>query len=739
MFCRACKQGKKDMVLFLLSKMIPPFDLVCPITNMTPLHVACEGNYFDIVLELVSRYPHLLLVKDKLSHRNWYPIHTACACGASDSIVAVLLVGIIFMYISHKDHEAKTNQFHNATFLDSFGRSPLYIAAKCGNLSHISLMTHPLLNLLYQCVPGLLSLTNGVSPTRVSAVHAAIFQSNKNLLCELLDSFPQAKYVLAYPSIVELKEVLKNMSIERNSQVTICKTRRGDLILAPFESPTSVDKSFCEMSMSPLALAAALGNESMVESLLQAGALDDDGLAVQFAHFTKHHDIVVNILLQQQKLGSSDEDFVAEGMNLSSLPISNFVLQHISQYTKIHLQNNKLTKFPIELFQLSMLEELDVSGNMLTELPKENSWNCSSLKVFDVNYNCLQELPAILWKFPNLRYLFAHHNCIERIIDNDVTEVNIKVINVSYNKLTQVPTFFSSIKKVYVSNNKLYFLPENIWLSKTISYLDATSNLIATIYFPQKNIGVKQRTGSFTSQTRKVSGPDSSVYPSEGTPKTKSLYATNVKAASSLSTLKLGNNRLESFPAEVICFATYLEELDLSKNIIESVDIRLVPPYIKLLNFRGCAMKRFGFLYEEENDIHDKLCYLHREICFHRRHTTLNFLIALNLADNMLTNIDLVEENDGILLYPNLQTLKLSANKLSGEFAPNIEMLTQLQCLTLCDNLHLTSLSMKLCHLSKSLFLLELSNLPNLRDPPREYHSGPLKKMFSYMKSRSIK
>ena len=720
--------------------MIPPFDLVCLITNMTPLHFACEGNHFDIVLELVSRYPHLLFVKDKLSHRNWYPIHTACAYGASDSIVAVLLVGIVFMYINYKEHDSKTKQFCDATFLDTFGRSPLYIAAKSGNLSHISLMTHPLLDLLYQCVPSLLFLTDGVSPSRVSAVHVAIVQSNKKLLCELLHLFPEAKHVLAYPSIVELKEVLKKMSTDKDFQVTICKNIQGDLILAPFENHTSVDKSFYEISMSPLALAAALGNESMVESLLQAGALDD-GLAVQFAHFTKHYNIMITILLQQKKLGSSEEDFVADGMNLSSLPVSNFVLQYISQYTKIHIQNNKLTKLPIELFQLRMLKELDVSGNMITELPKENNWNCSSLKIFYVNHNCLQELPATLWKVPSLKSLFAHSNCIEKITDDDVTDVNIKVINVSCNKLTQVPTFFSSIKKVYISNNMLDSLPENIWLSETIVCLDATSNFIENICFPQKSIDKKQRTESFTSQTRKVSGPDSGVYPSEETSRTKSLYTTNVKTASSLSTLKLGNNCLESFPTELICFATYLEELDLSNNKIESVDIRLVPPHIKCLNFRGCMMKNFGFLSDNEkfNGIYETFCYLHGGICLHKKHTTWNFLTSLNLAENMLTNIDFVEESDETLLYPNLQALNLSANKLSGEFAPNIEMLTRLQSLMLCDNIHLTSLSMKLCQLSESLFSLKLSNLPNLRDPPREYHSGPLKKMFSYMKSRSTK
>ena len=190
------------MISFLLSKMVTPFDLVCPITNMTPLHVACEGNHFDVVLEFASHFPHLLFCKDKLPHRNWYPLHTACAFGASDSIIAVLLAGIIYMYIGRKEQEFH-DQYSSITFFDSFGRSPLYIAAKCGNSSHIWLMTHPSLQLLYQYAPSVLSLTNGVSPSSISAIHVVILQSNLKLFRQLLHTFPQAKCVLAYPSIIE--------------------------------------------------------------------------------------------------------------------------------------------------------------------------------------------------------------------------------------------------------------------------------------------------------------------------------------------------------------------------------------------------------------------------------------------------------------------------------------------------------------------------------------------------------
>jgi len=722
------------MAMFLLNKMKPPFNFICPVTNETPLHAACEGNNYDIVLELVRKHPQLLLVKDNLPHRNWYPIHTACAFGASDGILAVLLIGIVILYINQREH--KVDNFSNTSFLDVFGRSPLYIAVRCENSSHISIMTHPLLNLLYQCAPSLFSLTSEALPSGISAVHAAITQSNHALLCKLLDTFPQAKHVLAYPSSAALRQVLNSLSVQSNYQATIHENENGEFILAPLNSTSSFTKPLHEIRMSPLALAAALGDEQTTETLLQVGASDDDGLAVRFAQFTKHPNIVVKILLQQQRLGSSEEDFVVDSMNLPSFPMSNFVLTHISQFTKIHLQNNQLSVLPLEILQLKELKMLNISHNKLRELPTEsdsvddNSWNCPNLKFLDISHNDLQGVPSALWKLPNLKHLFAHHNCISSI-PNTVPITRLEVVDFSHNKLANIPIFFTFIKDVTVVDNELASLPEEIWNSKSIVSLNASSNCISEINFPQTGDGFK-RGESFTSQTRKASGSDSGIDENIEIARQRTRYTANVSKRTSLLKLKLSDNRFKSFPVELACFVTHLQELDISNNKIDVIDIRLLPPHLKFLHAKRCTLKEFGYLGSEVDDV----CGINGGVCFHKTHKKLESLNTLNLAENKLTNIPIFCEETKHLLYPNLQVLDLSNNYLSGEFAPNIEMLTKLQSLDLANNTYLNSLSMKLSQLSKTLFLLNLNQLPNLRDPPVEYQKCSLIKMFSYMKSR---
>jgi len=714
--------------------MKPPFNLACPVTNETPLHAACEGNDYDIVLELVRRHPQLLLVKDNLPHRNWYPVHTACAFGVSDGILAILLTGIVILYINQK--EQKIDNFSNTSFLDAFGRSPLYIAVRCENLSHVSLMTHPLLNLLYQCAPSLFSLTSEALPSGISAVHAAITQSNHTLLCKLLDCFPQAKHVLGYPSSSALRQVLNSLSVQNSYHVTIHESKNGELVLAPLNSTSPFTKPFHEMRMSPLALAAALGDEQTIETLLQVGASDDDGLAVKFAQFTKHPNIVVKILLQQQRLGSSEEDFVVDSMNLSSFPMSNFVLGHISQFTKIHLQNNKLSVLPIEIFQLPELKMLNISHNKLRELPTEfdsvngNTWNCTNFKFLDVSHNNLQSFPPALWELPSLKHLFAHHNCIDNI-PNTVLTTHLEVIDLSHNRLTKIPKFFTLIKDVRVADNDLTSLPEEIWNSKSIVNLNASSNCISEINFPQIDNGFK-RGESFTSQTRKVSGSDSGIDENIDVTRQRMMYTIKVSKRASLLKLKLSDNHLKSFPVQLACFVTHLQELDISSNKLGAIDIRLLPPHLKCLYAKRCSIREFGYLDSEM----DNACSVNGGLCFHKMHKKLEGLNTLNLSENMLTNIPIFCEETKLLLYPNLQVLDLSSNYLSGEFAPNIEMLSKLQSLHLANNTYLNSLSMRLSQLSKTLFLLDLNHLPNLRDPPVEYQKCPLGKMFSYMKSR---
>ena len=180
---------------FILSQTVevPPANQA---TNETPLHAACEGNHYEIVVELITKFPELLLKKDKIPYRGWYPIHTACAYGAPNKIVAVILIGIVRLCSDSPD------LLNNLSFLDSFGLSPLFIAAGCGNVPHVSLFLHPTLrNTLLHFVPSILhnNINDTSVPTKYSVIYAAMLGGNLKVLNDIMNKFLKTKDFLCMP------------------------------------------------------------------------------------------------------------------------------------------------------------------------------------------------------------------------------------------------------------------------------------------------------------------------------------------------------------------------------------------------------------------------------------------------------------------------------------------------------------------------------------------------------------
>ena len=420
---RACKEGWLDGVSFLLSETneIP---LANNATDETPLHAACEGNHYDVVVELTTKFPDLLVMKDHLPYRGWYPVHTACAFGASDKILHHLLSGIAFL-----SKEKMKDDMTHISFIDVLGRSPLYIATKCGNLSHINVMTDTsIFNLLQQLAPSIFAITSS-SISQVSAVHCALVHNKIELLQTLLDKFPLAVEVLAYPSVFSLMSCkLNGLAVLPPLSTTLCQGSDGRLQTISVANSFDEYKVLCNIAMSPLAMAAALGNAEVVKMLLDIGACDEDGLAARLALFMQYNDIATILLTAK----NDSSICIADHKKLSVLLNDSYL------FTKVYLQHNLLSSLPTALFQNPQLQVLDVSHNDLIEIPDGSSaWRCKNLETLDLSHNKLTTLPLAIWKLPHLKYLYAQNNSISEM--ETVTEycAELEEIDISHNKLCQ--------------------------------------------------------------------------------------------------------------------------------------------------------------------------------------------------------------------------------------------------------------------------------------------------------------
>ena len=705
-------------------------------TNETPLHAACEGNYCEIVMELIKKFPELLLVKDKIPHREWYPIHIACAFSASDKIVAVILVGILRLCVDSPNFPG------NLSFLDSFGLPPLYMAAVCGNLSHVSLFLHPtLISTLLHFAPSLLYGTGTLVPTKCSILHAAVMANNPKILNAIMNTIPKTKMFLYVPCKLLSTFVMSQLGYYLNSYsqipVKLCENGSGELELVSHDVITAMHTPFDQMVLSPLVVAAALGNTESVGALLDAGMRDSNNLALRFALLMKHSEIIINLLFNEK---TDETIFRAGDKSLLSFPVSPYISKHLFQCTEIDLQRNYLTEIPLSLFQIPVLKHLNVSNNNLATLPvgerevgssyksAEWGWKCKCLKILNVSSNAIHSLPEAVWALPNLEQFDANHNRLKKISPTIHYNNKLSKINISCNSLKKVAPFLFMAEEVNLSSNKLKFLPTELWYSKSIKVLNVSGNQIEDISFTTQ---IESMAVSFTTACTKVIDVMKKVPSVE-----------QIDTISSLSRLELAHNKLRTFPKDLACYATHLQHLDISYNQISAIDISMVPPYLNTLVAKNCCIAQFDVIMNsQERELYQIRCTSLGigNKCPHRSHTSLQHLSNLNLSNNRMLCMQFAAPNGTTSLYPELNVLNLSANELFGTLSPSVKLLSNLFHLDLSDNVKLEAIPMELSSLHGSLFYLKLGNLQSLRDPPKEYHDLSVSNLLSYMKLRMEK
>ena len=232
---------------------------------------------------------------------------------------------------------------------------------------------------------------------------------------------------------------------------------------------------------------------------------------------------------------------------------------------------------------------------------------------------------------------------------------------------------------------------------------------------------------------------------------------------SSLMRLVLSHNRFTSFPEALPCLAPNLEELHISDNDFQYVDIQFIPQWIKKFTARRCKISRFGNVLQKDMWSQVvKNCQQSRTFgmqCQHRSHHNLPYLMKFDLLDNDLKHFQLIhhpplkskDEDPGKeeeyyrpgvasldLLYPLLEGLDLGKNKLEGQFNPNIGYQSHLKSINLSNNHSLEKLPMEFAHLKNSRHFTGLArdDCPNLVEPPKEYQNVSLTHLLAYMRSR---
>ncbi|XP_011899385.1 PREDICTED: PH domain leucine-rich repeat-containing protein phosphatase 2 isoform X3 [Cercocebus atys] len=179
------------------------------------------------------------------------------------------------------------------------------------------------------------------------------------------------------------------------------------------------------------------------------------------------------------------EQLHCERNQLRELTLSGFSLR------TLYASSNGLTAvnvYPVP----SLLTSLDLSRNLLECVP---DWACEAKKieVLDVSYNLLTEVPIRILSSLSLRKLMLGHNHVQNL-PTLVEHIPLEVLDLQHNALTRLPdTLFSKalnklnkleqLEELNLSGNKLKTIPTTIANCKRLHTLVAHSNNISI--FPE--------------------------------------------------------------------------------------------------------------------------------------------------------------------------------------------------------------------------------------------------------------
>ena len=489
---------------------------------------------------------------------------------------------------------------------------------------------------------------------------------------------------------------------------------------------------------------------------------------------------------------------VCHPMSFKTIECSNIIQVSLSHN---HLVNVPLELFQLPSVKIIDLSENNLMS-LPEPADRSNSWSCDKLTTLNLSGNSLTYLPSCLWTLTSLRQISARKNKLHTLMtgydpsqDGQLSSSLIE-INLASNELKVIPDFifmFPSVTKVSLPYNSLVSLPKCMWYQHTLQELNISNNKLDCLPFCEadelNSFGVHdEATGILDIATplndlNVTLTENASLQASMRSNRKTFTHATRIKRVtnidetqpdstieqscdySNLLVLNMSKNEFINFPTGLPCLAPNLVELNISDNRIQCIDVIFLPQLLRKLIAKNCMIQRVGnTLMEKQLKYIRKRCYHSDEsaICLHRSHTMLHYLQTLDLSGNEIQYIQLLQhaplkrktqdasddelryqQNINVLklLYPSLEGLNLSNNRLVKEFNPNIGRQTQLKWIRLSGNSELERLPLEIAYLKNvrsTLTELEIRNLPNLVEPPAEYHKPEMQvgQILTYLRSK---
>jgi internalin A len=159
------------------------------------------------------------------------------------------------------------------------------------------------------------------------------------------------------------------------------------------------------------------------------------------------------------------EDYV---LNLSlsklDLPQVPSEIWQLTQLQRLDLSGNRLSQLPPEIGKLTHLRVLTLDGNRLSQLPPEIG-KLTHLWKLILSSNNLSLLPIEIWQLSDLQELYLRNNRLPYLHHDMGKLLNLQLLDLNYNRLSQLPPEIgqlSRLEKLYLNSNHLSHLPPEV-------------------------------------------------------------------------------------------------------------------------------------------------------------------------------------------------------------------------------------------------------------------------------------
>ena len=191
-------------------------------------------------------------------------------------------------------------------------------------------------------------------------------------------------------------------------------------------------------------------------------------------------EIISCFKFQKLRIHSSGKSLYLSNYDLENLPD---IFKFLPDLENLDLSHNCLTSLPRSIAELQKLKTLLLNNNKLKSVPNQIS-SLKNLKCLNLSFNLISSVEAKFLDWEQLETLELLRNRLQSIPDQMSSLRNLKCLNLGYNLISSVEGEFldwGQLETLDLNNNELQSIPDQMRSLRNLKYLNLCHNQLLSV------------------------------------------------------------------------------------------------------------------------------------------------------------------------------------------------------------------------------------------------------------------